>query len=191
MKHTTTAALMLSLGVANIYAQQRPVRMTFSGSKVATAINLGPNTRTDEVHLAGSGAPGPFTFRGLRTDETTPPLIGSCGKGFGPNIRVVAGGGVFRFQDGSLLTVKLKEGTLCVDVSDMNHPVGHLTDAYEITGGTERFEGAKGSLALKATMGLVLSDASNLAVLLTIAGDLEGTIVGVGRGQEREDGRSF
>jgi hypothetical protein len=35
----------------SIYAQQRPVRMTFSGSKVATSINLGANTRADEVHL--------------------------------------------------------------------------------------------------------------------------------------------
>ena len=41
MKHISTVALMLSLGVAGIYAQQNPVRMTFSGSKVATSINLG------------------------------------------------------------------------------------------------------------------------------------------------------
>jgi hypothetical protein len=107
---------MLSLGVAGIYAQQNPVRMTFSGSKVATSINLGPNTRTDEVHLAGNGALGPFTFRGLRTDETSYTL-GSCGSGFGPNFRLVAGAGVFRIQDGSLLTVNLTKGALCVDVS--------------------------------------------------------------------------
>jgi hypothetical protein len=188
MTHTTTVALMLSLGVASIYAQQRPMRMTFSGSKVATAINLGPNTRTDEVQLAGNGTPGAFTFRGLRTDEITPSFIGSCGKGFGPNIRVVAGGGVFRFRDGSLLTVKLKEGTLCVDVSDMNHPVGHLTDSYEITGGTGRFEDAKGSLALTATMSAVLFDASNLPVLLTLTGEFEGTIIEAGLGEERENG---
>ena len=60
---------------------------------------------------------------------------------------------MFRFQDGSLLTVKFTRGTLWVDVSDMNHLVGHLTENYEITGGTERFEGAKGSLALKGDVG--------------------------------------
>ena len=175
------AALMLQVGAAGMYAQQRPVRMTFSGSKVATAINLGPNTRTDEVHLAGNRALGSFTFRGLRTDETTPQSFGNCGSGAGPSFRVTAGGGVFRFQDGSLLTVKIKEGALCVDVSDLNHLVGHLNESYEITGGTDRFEGAKGSLALKATLRLVLSDASNppSAVLLTLTGDFEGTIVGV------------
>src|SRR5215831_15639891 len=158
MKHISTVALMLNLGVAGIYAQQNPVRMTFSGSKVATSINLGPNTRTDEVHLAGNGALGPFTFRGLRTDETSYTL-GSCGSGFGPNFRVVAGAGVFRIQEGSLLTVNLTKGALCVDVSDMNHLVGHLTEAYEITGGTGRFEGAKGSLALTATLAVVMYDA--------------------------------
>ena len=31
MKHIATVALMLNLGVAGMYAQQRPVTMTFSG----------------------------------------------------------------------------------------------------------------------------------------------------------------
>jgi hypothetical protein len=189
MKHTTTAALMLSLIVANIYAQQRPVRMTFSGSKVATAINLGPNTRTDEAHLDGNGTLGPFTYRGLRTDETIPQSFGKCGDGSGLNLRVVAGaGGVFRFQDGSLLTVTITGGALCVD---LDHIVAYLTETYQITGGTGRFNGAKGSLALQATLGAVVYDASNppSPVLLTLTGDFEGTIVGVSPREERDDGR--
>src|SRR5215467_9396232 len=104
MKHITTVALMLNLGVAGSYAQQQPLKMTLSGSKLATTIDLGPNTRTDEVQLAGNGTLGPFTFRGLRTDATIPQSLGRCGDGSGPILRVVAGGGVFRFQDGSLLT---------------------------------------------------------------------------------------
>ena len=36
MKHIATVALMLSLGVASIHAQQRPVKMTLSGSSAAT-----------------------------------------------------------------------------------------------------------------------------------------------------------
>ena len=63
MKHIATVALMLNLGAAGVYAQQKPVTMTFSGSKVATAINPGPNTRTDEVHLAGNGALGNVAAR--------------------------------------------------------------------------------------------------------------------------------
>ena len=32
MKHIATVALMLNLGVAGVYAQQMPVKMTFSGT---------------------------------------------------------------------------------------------------------------------------------------------------------------
>src|SRR5262245_24497212 len=133
MKHLATAALMVNLGAAGIYAQQQPVKMAFSGSKVATAINLAPNSRTDELHLDGIGALGAFTFHLLRADEYTPQSFGKCGDGSGPHLRVVDGGGVFRFLDGSLLTVKLKEGALCVD---LDHVMGHITDTYDITGGT-------------------------------------------------------
>src|SRR5215210_6529472 len=66
------------------------VKMTFSGSMVPTALEVQPDTITDEELLAGSGTLGPFTFRKLRTDETTPQSFGSCGRGSGPSIRVVA-----------------------------------------------------------------------------------------------------
>jgi hypothetical protein len=55
MKNIMTVALMLNLGVASVYAQQKPVKMTFSGSNVATMINLQANTVTDETHLDGNG----------------------------------------------------------------------------------------------------------------------------------------
>jgi hypothetical protein len=176
MKHLATVALMLNLGVAGIYAQQRPIKMTFSGSMAPTTIDLGPNTITDEEHLEGNGTLGPFTLRKLRTDETIPESVGKCGDGSGPNLRVVAGGGVFRFQDGSLLTVMIKGGALCID---LDHLVGHLTETYQITGGTGRFEGAKGDLALTSTVRVVLLNASNAPALLTNTGEFEGTISGV------------
>ena len=45
MKHIATVALMLNLGVAGVYAQQRPVKMTFSGTAAPSTINLQqPNT---------------------------------------------------------------------------------------------------------------------------------------------------
>jgi len=56
-------ALMLNLGVAGVYAQQNPVKMTFSGTMLGTTINLQPGTVTDDVNLAGDGSLGPFTFR--------------------------------------------------------------------------------------------------------------------------------
>jgi hypothetical protein len=60
---------------------------------------------------------------------------------------------------------------------DLDHGVGHVNETYQITGGTGRFEGANGSLVLTATLGAVVFDASNQAVLLTITGKVEGTIV--------------
>src|SRR5882762_6314792 len=140
--------------------------MTFSGSMVPTTLNLKPDTITDEEHLAGNGSLGPFTFRKLRTDETSPQSFGSCGNGSGPKIRVVAGGGVLGFQDGSLLVVVITGGDLCVD---LDHLVGHLTETYQITGGTGRFKDVaancgemKGVCTLKLTAELmpVLSDAA-------------------------------
>ena len=40
MKHIATMALMLNLGVAGVYAQQRSVKMVFSGTAAASTINL-------------------------------------------------------------------------------------------------------------------------------------------------------
>jgi hypothetical protein len=153
--------------------RQRQVKMAFSGSMVPTAIEVQPNTITDEELLSGNGNLGPFTLRKLRTDETTPQSFGSCGSGFGPSLRVVAGGGVFRFEDGSLMTVTLTEGVLCVDV---DHLVGHLTESYQITGGTGRLEGASGALQLTGNVTPVLFSASNAPVLLTNTGALNGTV---------------
>ena len=64
MKLTATLALMVTLGVTGVYAQQIPVYMTFSGDAGASAIDLKqPNTNTGEYNLAGNGSQGSFTFR--------------------------------------------------------------------------------------------------------------------------------
>lgn len=154
-------------------SQQGEIKMAFSGSSVPTGIDVRPNTITDEEFLAGNGTLGPFTFRKLRTDETSPQFVGSCGSGSGPSIRVVAGGGVFRFDDGSLLTVTITEGVLCVDV---DHQLGHLSETYQITGGTGRLSGASGAFQLTGNLKPVLFGASNAPALLTNTGKVKGTI---------------
>ena len=173
MKHITTVVLMLSFGVAGVYAQDIPVKMTFSGTNVATMINLQANTVTDEQHSAGSGTFGSFTFRELHADLAPAPQPPSgCS---GPNFAVVAGAGVFRFQDGSLLIVTVKDGSGCVNLA-----AGYaaLIVNYEITGGTGRFEGASGALTYTATMRAVLRNAANAPALLTLTGEIEGTVSG-------------
>ena len=49
---------------------------------------------------------------------------------------------------------------------------------YQITGGTGRFEGASGALTYTATVMPVLLNASNAPALLTLTGEIEGTISG-------------
>ena len=174
MKRTATVALMLNLGVASLYAQQRPVEMTFSGSIVPTSINLKPNTITDEELSAGNGTLGNFTFRKLRTDETSPQSFGSCGGGFGPNFRVVAGGGVFRFEDGSLLTTKIMGGASCIDVTN---GTATLTVTDQVTGGTGIFKNATGTLKYTIAARVLLVDATMSPVLIAVNGEGSGTIV--------------
>ena len=154
-------------------SREHPIRMTFSGSIIPTTLVVQPNSITDEELLAGHGSLGPFTFRKLRTDDTIPQSFGECGSGVGPSLRVSAGGGVFRFEDGSLLTVVITEGALCID---FDHMVGHLTETYQITGGTGRLAGATGALQATGTLHAVLFSASNAAVLLTNTGALTGTV---------------
>jgi hypothetical protein len=168
MTYMATVALVLTVGVAGGYAQERPVKMTFSGTNVATTINLQPGTVTDEQHSAGRGSLGQFTFRELHADlrSTQPPS--TCA---GPYFLVVAGAGVFRFQDGSLLIVTITEGDGCI-----NAGVALLTVRYQITGGTGRFEDASGALTMTATMTPVLRNASGAPALLTLTGEFEGTI---------------
>ena len=196
MKRIATMALMLHLGVAGLYAQDAQersanVRMTFSGTMLGTTINLKDNTITDDVNLAGDGSLGPFTFRELHADALTPqqpPATCSTPLFF----RVETGAGVLRFQDGSLLVVKLvklpegPEGGICIDLAA---GMARLTETYEITRGTKRLKRASGTLTLTATVIPVLFNAAGGAQFLTSTGKFEGTISGVGHREEGPDGR--
>ena len=191
MKHITTVVLMLNLGVAGVYAQERPVKMTFSGTRGGTPPKLQPDTNNDEFNVAGNGTLGPFTFLELHADTASPQPSSTCSPGNAPPrlyFPTVAGGGVFRFQDGSLLTVKLTEGSYCLDFSTT--PVmGHYIASYQITGGTGRFDAASGTLTLTAIFTPALFDASNKVVLRTITGEFEGTVSGMAIGEDGQDER--
>ena len=176
-------------GVAGVYAQQGPVRMRFSGTLEPSTVSLQPDTNTDQQNLAGNGTLGPFTFRELHADPASPPSPppSTCSGPTHLYFPTVAGGGVFRFQDGSLLTVGVTAGSsLCIDLSA---GMAHLTQTYEITGGTGRFKGASGALTSTAMVNVVLFSASGTPELLTITGEFDGTISGVAIGEERQDER--
>ncbi|MBV8730985.1 MAG: hypothetical protein JO336_14360 [Acidobacteriia bacterium] len=178
MKHIAIATLMLNLGI--VYAQQRPVTMTFSGNgAVASPINLQyANTTTIEENVAGNGALGPFTFRNVTAEANSPSSQppSTCAGATHLYFPRVAGAGILRFEDGSLLNVKLTEGADCIDLVANE---GHCTLTLQVTGGTGRFQNASGVLTYTETARPVLADYFNNPVFFDEAGNITGTISGV------------
>jgi hypothetical protein len=187
MKYIVALALMLTLGVASVYAQ-RPVKMAYSGTSGPSAVNLQqPGTQTVEENFAGNGALGPFTFRIISAETTSPQQPPSTCSG-AANIYFSrgAGAGVLRSQDGSLLKVNMTQGTDCIDLAAQQ---GHCTLTFQITGGTGRFKDASGTLTLTETNVPVLADALNNPVFFASTGEITGTVSGVSREEDRQEER--
>jgi len=184
MKRLAIVAVMVYLGVAAVYPQARPVKMTFSGTSAPSTIDLQqPDTRNDEDNFAGNGTLGSFTLRDVRAIANSPTPSDTCS---GPNLLYVtesAGGGVFRFQDGSLLILRLTQGSDCIDFAAVK---AHCTVTFEITGGTGRFKNASGTLTFTETVVPVLAVGSGNPVLSAASGEFEGTVHGMAREEEAQ-----
>ena len=101
MKHIATMALMRNLGVAAIYAQQKPVTMTFSGTVAPSAIELKQSdTNNSEGDFAGDGTLGPYSFRHVRAITASPQPSSSCSSSTQLSFSNVTGAGVFRLLEG-------------------------------------------------------------------------------------------
>ncbi|MBV8904398.1 MAG: hypothetical protein JOZ22_12245 [Acidobacteriia bacterium] len=173
MKHLTIVALM-NIAIASVYAQQIPVKMTFSGTGGASPIDLKqPGANTAEENVAGHGTLGQFTFRDVRSIATSPQPSSTCPGLYFPS---TAGAGLLRFQDGSLLKVSLTQGSDCIDLV---HLVGNCTLTFKIIGGTGRFQNAEGVLTYTETALPLLADVANNPVFFSETGELTGTISGV------------
>jgi len=73
MKYIAAMSLMLTLGVAPAYAQDGSVKMAYSGTSGASAVNLQqPGRVTVEENFEGNGALGPFTVRIISAETTSP-----------------------------------------------------------------------------------------------------------------------
>jgi hypothetical protein len=182
MKYIVTAALLLN--AASAYSQMRQVKLAFAGTGGASPIDLKQaDAHTGEENVEGNGTLGRFTFRGVRTGTSVPQSSSSC---MGPTqvyFPSVAGGGIFRFRDGSLLTVRLMQGGDCVDFAAGE---AQCTLMLQITGGTGRFKGASGVLTYSETAKPALADGSGNPVLFTESGEITGMVSGVG-GQDSEE----
>ena len=187
MKYILAMALMLNLGVAAVYAQHYPVKMAYSGTSGASAVNLQqPGTATVEENFAGNGALGQFTFRLISAETTSPqqPPPSTCSGPANIYFSRLGGAGVFRFQDGSLLKVNLTQGADCVDLAAQQ---AHCTLTLQITGGTGRFKDASGTLTLNETNVPVLADVLNNPVFFASTGEFTGTVSGVSREPDRRE----
>jgi hypothetical protein len=187
MKYAGTLALMLNAGLAGVYAQQTVnVKMLFSGNGGPGAIDLKqPNSVNVEENVAGYGTLGPFTFRDVRASASSPQPSSTCSGAFFP---AVAGGGILRFRDGSLLPVNVQVGSDSGDCIDFTNMVAHCTLTFEIVkGGTGRFQSASGVLTYAETAVAVLFDFSGNIALGTETGQITGTISGVGGGEEQQE----
>ena len=71
MKHLATLALMLNLGAAGVYAQDKPVKMAFSGTEAASAINL----QISDTHRFKHASGGMLTL----TEKAVPVLADAAG----------------------------------------------------------------------------------------------------------------
>jgi hypothetical protein len=178
---------LLTLGVADVYAQES-VKMTFSGLSENSANNLlQPNTISpnDEDDFAGTGTLGSFTLRNVRA--MTPSSSNSCDLYF----TEPAGGGIFRFQDGSLLYLQLTSGSDCIDFAT---GLAHCTVNFIITGGTGRFSNVSNvaevsTLTLTETVATVLADSSGNPVYSAATGQITGKVYGVSVGQGQGGGQ--
>jgi len=188
MKYIAAMALMLSLSVATVYAQRRPVKMAYSGTSGPSAVNLQqPGTQTVEENFAGDGALGPFALRLISAETTSPQQPPStCSGPANIYFTRMGGAGVFRFQDGSLLKVNLTQGADCVDLVAQQ---GHCTLTLQITAGTGRFKDASGTLTLTETNVPVLADVLNNPVFFASTGEFTGTVSGVAREADRQEER--
>jgi hypothetical protein len=180
-------AAVLTLGVAAAYAQESVnVKMTFSGTSENSANNLQqPNTSNDEDNFAGTGTLGSFTLRNVRAISNSPSSSDTCSGTNDLFLPELAGGGVFRFQDGSLLDLQLTQGGDCIDLTTGE---AHCALTFQITGGTGRFRNASGTLTLTETVLTVISDAVGNPVFFVATGEITGTVSGVSDEQDQGGG---
>ena len=185
MKPLATVALMLHLGAAGIYAQPGPLNITVSGTAAASTASLRPDAPTSEYQLTGNGALGPFDLRVLSVSIPAAQPPSTCTGANKIAGSAVAGGGVLRFADGSLLKVYLTGGSDCIDLSAGQALCIRI---LQITGGTGRFRNASGgTVTLTMTVAPVLGDSSGTPVFFAVTGGVSGALPRVTAEQEPEE----
>ena len=176
-KHLAIVALILNLGAVAARADDKSVKMTFSGTSAASTINLQqPDASNGGDNFAGQGTLGSFIVTNVRAIANSPGTSSTCSGSNQIFLTELAGAGVFRFQDGSLLEVNLTQGGDCIDLTTGE---SHCSVTFQITGGTGRFRHASGILTMTETVKTVAADALGNPVFFAAKGGYRGTISGV------------
>ncbi|HXO36178.1 MAG TPA: hypothetical protein VN901_27875 [Candidatus Acidoferrales bacterium] len=185
MKRLATAALTLVLAVATAYAHDEPVKLKFSGVSDTSPNNLQqPDTSNDGDNFAGGGTLGAFNVRLVRAISNTAGSSSTCARADDLFLTELAGGGVFRFHDGSLLNVNLTQGGDCINLTT---GLAHCTLIFQVTGGTGRFKHASGELTMRETVSAVLFDALGNPLIFDATGDFTGKVSGVAEDEDRPE----
>ena len=145
-----------------------------------------PNTTNNEENYAGFGTLGSFTFRDVRAIPNAPQPVSTCSGPTKIAFLGYVGGGVFRFQDGSLLQVSLTQSIDCIDFSAL--PATCVMN-LKVTGGTGRFKNASGLLTLTETVVPLLFDTSGNPVFFAATGEITGTVSGVAKEADHQEDR--
>jgi len=183
MRRLATVTLMLVLAVATAYAHDESVKLTFSGVSDTSPDNLQqPDTSNDGDNFAGDGTLGKFNVRLVRAISNTAGSSSTCTGADHLFLTELAGGGVFRFHDGSLLNVNLTQGDDCINLTT---GVAHCTLTFQVTGGTGRFKRASGVLTMTERVNAVLFDALGNPVVFDATGRFTGTVSGVTKEEDR------
>jgi hypothetical protein len=176
-KHLAVVALILNLGVVAARADDRSVKMKFSGTSAPSTINLQqPDTSNDGDNFAGQGTLGSFTVTNVRAISNSPGTSSTCSGSNQLFLTELAGAGVFRFRDGSLLELNLTQGEDCINLITGE---AHCSVTFQITGGTGPFQHASGVLTMTETVETVTADALGNPVFFAATGEFTGTISGV------------
>lgn len=186
MKHFATVALILNVGVVAARAQDVSVKMSFSGTSALSGISFQqPNASIDGDNFSGKGMLGAFTVTNVRAISNSPGTSSTCSGSNQLFLPELAGTGVLRFRDGSLLEVNLTQGGDCIDLSTN---VAHCTLTFQITGGTGRFNNAFGVLTMTETVNPAAADTlGNLFFATT--GKYTGTISGAAASDDDSEDR--
>jgi hypothetical protein len=177
MHHLTTVALMLNIGVASLYAQQRPVSIISAAAQTQLPIKgtfqgqdahdtLPPGATTVLIHTTATGSAshmGRFSLiREITGNLTNFTAVGSA--------QWIA-------ANGDIIYTTIAGQA---ELSDLPGGFLKVTEIHTITGGTGRFTGAQGSFTVELFHKLEPSAVTGGIEAHDIFGSFHGTITSPG-----------